>query len=204
MPRLHKNMTVEEFESGYFYANDLKAFARKLGIAPARLRKFEIEEQIKAYLATGILPEKNSKSRGTSTEPEDTLSAYSSVRNYNGNRKTKAFLLELVQRKDPGSKDKSGQWYWLNDWRRQQAEAGHSFTYGDLAEQLLKLRKTKGRLPQIPSARMNNFISDFLADPDNDGKSKADAQTAWQFVKITLGPKTYSAYKVRISGSDSA
>ncbi len=201
MPRLYKTMTVEEFEAGYFYAKDLKAFARKLGITPACLRKFEIEEQIKAYLETGVLPE---KSRTSSAKPEDTLSAYSPVRNYNGNRKTKAFLLELVQRKDPGSKDKSGQWYWLNDWRRQQIEAGHSFNYGDLAEQLLKLRKTKGRLPQIPSARMNNFISDFLADPDNGGKNKADAQTAWQLVKTISGPKTYSAYKARISGSDSA
>ena len=204
MSLLHKNMTVEEFEAGYFYARELKIFAREIGLSPGRLRKFEIEERIKTYLSTGALPEEELKNRATPREAGDILAIDSPVKNYNGNRKTKAFLLELVQRRDPRTKDKSGQWYWLNDWRRKQMEAGNLFTYGDLADQLLKLRKTKGRLPQIPSARMNNFISDFLADPDNTGKKRSDAQAAWEQAKVSPGTKSYSAYKIRISGSDSA
>ena len=204
MSLLHKTMTVEEFEAGYFYARELRTFAREIGLSPGRLRKFEIEEQIKTYLSTGALPEKNLKSRSTPWETVDILAIDSPVKNYNGNRKTKAFLLELVQRRDPRTKDKSGQWYWLNDWRRNQMEAGNPFTYGDMADHLLKLRKAKGRLPQIPSARMNNFISDFLADPDNAGRRRPDAQAAWEQVKTTHGAKSYSAFKIRNSGSDSA
>ncbi|MEP4190690.1 MAG: hypothetical protein ABJN51_06405, partial [Sneathiella sp.] len=114
------------------------------------------------------------------------------------------FLLELVIRRDPNSQDKSGQWYWLNDWRRKQFEKNIPFTYGDLAEQLLILRRTKGRLPQIPSARMNNFITDFLEDISNKGLGKAHALDAWKKVKATPGEKTYTAYKARNSGFDSA
>tara|TARA_Y100000385_G_C12801827_1_gene512219 strand:+ start:468 stop:686 length:219 start_codon:yes stop_codon:yes gene_type:complete len=58
--------------------------------------------------------------------------------------------------------DKSGQWYWLNDWRRKKQEQQACFTDQDLADHLRALRQTKNCLPQIPSPRMNNFIADLM------------------------------------------
>ena len=43
-------MTVEEFDNGYWYAVEVKAFAREIGIAAtARLRKDELEDLIKHF-----------------------------------------------------------------------------------------------------------------------------------------------------------
>ena len=53
-PRLAKSMTVEQFDNGYFYAVEIKAFADAIGIpAASRLRKDELEELIKHFLRTG-------------------------------------------------------------------------------------------------------------------------------------------------------
>lgn len=82
---------------------------------------------------------------------------------------TKAFLLELVHAEAPGLGRKSGHWYWLNDWRCKKQEARACFTYRDLAEHLRVLMQTEGRLPQIPSARLKNHITDFRADLTNAG-----------------------------------
>ncbi len=47
-------MTVREFESGYWYADELKDFARQVGIPEAmRLRKDELEKAIVEFLRTG-------------------------------------------------------------------------------------------------------------------------------------------------------
>ena len=50
-------MSLQAFENGYWYATDLVAFGKKLGLPAAhRMRKNELESAIKAYLATGRLP----------------------------------------------------------------------------------------------------------------------------------------------------
>ena len=46
-------MTVEQFDNGYYYAADLKVFAREIGIAIGDFRKFEFEELIREFLRTG-------------------------------------------------------------------------------------------------------------------------------------------------------
>ena len=53
---------------------------------------------------------------------------------------------------------------------------------------------------RIPAARFNNFVTDFVADPANRGKGRADAVAAWERVKSVPGPKTYEAYAALASG----
>ena len=49
-------MTEEQFDNGYWYAVEIKAFADDLGIpAASMLRKDELEELIKHFLRTGHL-----------------------------------------------------------------------------------------------------------------------------------------------------
>ncbi|WP_222836889.1 hypothetical protein [Advenella mimigardefordensis] len=64
-----------------------------------------------------------------------------------------------------------------------------------LVAHLAELKKRSGRLPQIPSARMNNFITDYLSDNENRGSGKNDALKAWYELKASSLPKTYQAYK---------
>ena len=44
MTGLSRDMTVEEFDDGYFYAADLKRFAGEIGIAVGNRRKIELED----------------------------------------------------------------------------------------------------------------------------------------------------------------
>jgi hypothetical protein len=188
-------MSVAEFDAGYFYATDLKAFAREIGISVGNFRKTELEDLIREFLATGNVPVKKPVLPRKSGADRDELAANVAVINYVGDKKTKQFLLELVAQTGGDLKNKSGQWYWLNDWRRQQQANDRSFTYQDLADHLHSLMTTKGRLPQIPSARMNNFITDFYSDPQNSDIPRADVLKAWEWLKTKPDPKTYQDYK---------
>ncbi|MEP0519094.1 MAG: hypothetical protein ABJO09_02800 [Hyphomicrobiales bacterium] len=194
-PSLSASMSVSEFDSAYFYAKDLKVFAKTLGIRVGNFRKIELEALIREFLALGNIPDAQPVLPRKQGQSRDQLSSEKQVINYVGDKKTKAFLLELVKAEDPNVKAKSGQWYWLNDWRRKQQETKTSFTYQDVANKLLELMQTAGRLPQIPSARMNNFITDFRADPTNSCASREQIMAAWEHLKGTSGPKTYEAYK---------
>ncbi|WP_323870327.1 hypothetical protein [Xenorhabdus szentirmaii] len=58
MSKLYQGMSQEEFDGGYFYATELKAFAKTLGITVGNLKKNELELHIKAHLFgySGELP----------------------------------------------------------------------------------------------------------------------------------------------------
>ena len=195
MTVLSKQMTPTAFDDGYSYAADIRAFAIDIGIKTGNLRKTELEDLIRSFLTTGIVPQAMITRSRTSRQLRDDLIASTLVVNYVGDKQTKAFLLSLVEARAPGIKAKSGQWYWLNGWRRQMQGRNTRFTYQMLADQLLTLMQTDGRLPQIPSARMNNFITDFQADSANAGVPRADILRAWDVLKRSPDPKTYAAYR---------
>lgn len=192
---LRPDMSVQEFDDNYYYATELKEFARTLGIPIGNRRKIELEQLIREYLVTGHVPTIKPVLPRTSGEPRDRLAPDVVVKNYVGDKSTKTFLLELVRAQSPNLRDKSGQWYWLNDWRRRKQEENATFTYQDLADRLRELMQTSGRLPQIPSARMNNFITDFRADPASPPLSREQVLQEWQWLKKQPGPNTYEEYR---------
>ena len=194
MAKLHPGMSVKEFDDNYFYAAELKTFARQLGIAVGRRRKLELEALIRESLRTGTVPLAKPEPDRRSGKSRDRLAAETIVRDYVDDRRTKDFLRDLVHARDPQLGDKSGQWYRLNEWRRTQLRTGQRITYADLGNRLLELMRSEGRLPQIPAARFNNFVTDFWTDPANKGKTRGDAVAAWECIKSVPGPKTYEAY----------
>nr|WP_217277139.1 SAP domain-containing protein [Photorhabdus heterorhabditis] len=188
-------MSQEAFENGYFYVAELRQFAKSLGITSSNLKKNELELYIRSRLFgySGDLPIAIPNKRDRAGR--DLLTLKSLVINYVSDKQTKNFLLEQVNHQYGPLPDKSGQWYWLNHWRKVQIVNNNKITYGDLVEHLASLKQQEGRLPQIPSARLNNFISDFIADPENKGKGKQQALEIWQELKEKNLPKTYLAYK---------
>lgn len=197
---LRPDMSVEEFDDGYFYAADLKRFAREVGVTVGNRRKIELEALIREYLATGRVPSSKPVLPRTAGQRRDRLAPDVVVTNYVGDKSTKEFLLACVHAVAPGLKAKSGQWYWLNDWRREKQEAHARFTYRELANRLRELMQTEGRLPQIPSARMNNFITDFRDDPSSPAWSRGQLMEAWRWLKRQPGPNTYAEYRLREPG----
>lgn len=199
---LRSDMTPQQFDDGYYYASELAAFARTLGIRDAGgLRKIELEDQIRGHLrgdvspAEQVAPAVAPRRTGRRGATRDVLRPGTEVVDYVDDAATKDLLRRCVQERRPGLAPKSGQWYWLNRWREDQLAHGVPITYDDLARHLQELMETEGRLPQIPSAQMNNFLTDLRADPVTADWSHQHAMEAWRWLKRQPGPKTYAQFR---------
>ncbi|MGV6818245.1 MAG: hypothetical protein ACWA44_13380 [Thiotrichales bacterium] len=91
----------------------------------------------------------------------------------------------------PDLPKKSGVWYWTNRWREEQLNKKRAITYLDLIKHFIELSIQDERLPQIPSARFNNFITDFIAAGAG---SREEAIAAWEALKKLDIPKNYAAW----------
>ena len=183
--KLNQNTSAEDFEKNYFYAVELKDFAKSIGVnGTAKLRKDQLEKIIKNFLLTGVVTQVADKSKRTKSERDfekSQLKMDTVVNNYCSNKITKTFIKTEALKIHPNLPKKSGVWYWINRWREEQLEKT-SITYGDIVHQFIELSNKKERLPRIPSTKFNNFISDFLEA--NKG-SRAEAIIAWEELKET-------------------
>src|SRR5882672_7431661 len=94
-PKLSKSMTVEQFDNGYFYAVEIKAFADDIGIpAASKLRKDELEELIKHFLRTGHVktPTRKTLVRSKVRDVEKGLNLKLPVISYTNDKETKDFI----------------------------------------------------------------------------------------------------------------
>jgi SAP domain-containing new25 len=189
-------MTEAQFDNGYWYAVEVKAFAKDLGIpAPAKLRKDELEKLIRHFLRTGKIKSpsrKNLKQWGLS-DNERGLSLSLPIVRYTSNRETKDFIVREALKLDPHLRRKSGARYRLNRWREEKINRGVKITYLDLVKQYLKLNQVEGRFAQAPTGRYINFLSDFLSTEEN--ATRAAAIKAWHELKKLDIPKNYQAWK---------
>jgi hypothetical protein len=199
---LSPTMTLREFEHGYWYREQLKAFAERIGIPEAnRLRKDELEKAIALFLRTGkkALPTKRALRKTGVKDLERGLTLKRRIEHYTSNRETKTFIVEQARRMAPDVRTKSGVWYRLNRWREEQIVKGARPTYGDLVRQYIVLNR-KERFEQIPIACYNNFVADFLAA--NKGAARADVIAAWNDLKALDLPKDYRSWvKARARGT---
>ena len=194
--RLSKNMTVTEFQNGYWYATEIKDFSQKIGIPHAnKLRKDELQKAIRRFLETGkvSLPTKRSLVKAGMKDVDRGLRLDLPIVHYTSNRETKDFLAREAQKIAPGLKRKSGTRYRLNRWREEQLTAGKRITYGDLVRQYVKLNQTEQPFARIPYDCYVNFLSDFSKAEKNTTRVKALA--AWKQLKRMNVPKNYRAWK---------
>ena len=177
-------MTEREFDHGYWYATELRAFARDLGVpGAAKLRKDELEHAVRHFLRTrevaDVAPRAVDKSGRR--DVDEGLALDLPVGHYTGNTETKDFILREARRIDPNFAPKPGTRYLLNRWREEQLANGRRITYRDLVRQAIALNQTKRRPLRIEHARYINFISDFTAA--NRGATRVQAIAAWNALK---------------------
>ena len=191
---LAPTMTVRDFENGYWYREQLKDFAGRIGIpAATKLRKDELEKAIVVFLRTdnAALPTKRSL-RGTGLrDVERGLHLKLRIENYTSNRETKDFIVEQARRMAPDVRQKSGVWYRLNRWREEQITSGARPTYGDLVRQYIALNKMQ-RFEKIPIRCYCNFVADFFAA--NKKATRAEAIAAWNELKKLDVRKDYASW----------
>lgn len=194
--KLSPSMTKTQFDNGYWYVDELKDFAKKIGIlSVSKLRKDEIEKSIKHFLRTGkiIRPTKRDLTKTGLKDVETGLSLKLPIINYTNNKETRKFIVSEAKKIAPNLKEESGVRYRLNRWREEQLTKGLKITYGDLVKQYIKSNQTERSFARIPHGRYINFISDFLSDETNATRLKAIK--AWGQLKKLGVPKTYKAWK---------
>jgi len=188
-------MTLRGFENGYWYAEELRAFAVGLGIPSAnKLRKDQLEAGIKALLSGKRI---NSAAIRVTPKPgprdvDRGLRLDLPVIHYTSNKETKSFLEREAAKIQPGFKRASGTRYLLNRWREEQIAEGRRITYRDLVLQAIALNKSKRGPLRAEHGRYINFISDYMAA--NKGAAHDDAVRAWHEIKVMDAPKTYAAW----------
>jgi hypothetical protein len=191
---LSPTMMVRDFENGYWYLDQLKNFAERIGIPAAKqLRKDELEKAIVAFLRTGhaALPTKRPLRKTGVKDVERGLSLKIRIENYTSNRETKDFIIEQARKMAPDVREKSGVWYRLNRWREEQIASGERATYGDLVRQYIVLNKMD-RFERVPHGRYINFIADFFEG--NKRATRAEAIAAWAELKELDVPKDYVSW----------
>lgn len=192
--RLSPTMTLRDFENGYWYLDQLKDFAERIGIPSAKkLRKDELERAIVAFLRTGkaALPTKRSLRKTGVKDLDRGLSLKLRIENYTSNRETKDFIVEQARLMAPELREKSGVWYRLNRWREQETTSGRNPTYADLIRQYIALNKVV-RFERIPHGRYINFVAEFLAADKRATRTQAIA--AWAELKELNVPKDYPSW----------
>jgi hypothetical protein len=194
--KLSKSMTEKEFDNGYWYAFEIKVFAKEIGISLAtKLRKDELEKLIKIFLRTGKIesPSRKNISKSKIKDLEKGLSLNLPIENYTSNRATKDFILKEALKIAPNLKRKSGISYRVNRWREEQINKGRKITYGDLVRQYVKLNQVQGKFEKVPVVRYINFLAEFLAKEKT--ASRQQGVAAWNKLKKLNIPKTYEAWK---------
>jgi hypothetical protein len=188
-------MSVTQFDHGYWYATELKGFAKALGIPSAgKLRKDELERAIRIFLLTGAIVRTPTRKLSAPRKRDVDLGLHLDlpVVGYINDAETKHFLEAEAQKLAPGLKRRSGVRYRLNRWREAQILKGARITYGDLVKEYVRLNQSTERFAQIPHGRYINFMSDFLAAQT--GAAKEQAIKAWSVLKSMDVPKTYAAW----------
>ena len=190
--KLSKQMTLRQFDHGYWYATEIKRFAQSLGLPSAhKLRKDELEKAIRHFLVHGKItsPTKRDLSRTGIKDVDRGLRLDLAVILYTNDRATKAFLEREARRLDPTFTRRSGARYRLNRWRDAQLTRGAHITYRDLVKEYVRLNRPETSYRRVPSGRYINFLSDFMAA--NPGATMAAAIRAWKTVKSMNAPKNY-------------
>jgi hypothetical protein len=191
---LSPTMTVRDFENGYWYLDQLKSFAERIGIPAAKqLRKDELEKSIVAFLRTGhaASPPKRSLRKTGPKDVERGLNLKRRIEHYTSNRETKDFIIEQARMMAPDVRERSGVWYRLNRWREEQITSGGRPTYGDLVRRYIVLNSMQ-RFERIPHGRYINFVADFL-EADKSA-TRAEAIAAWKALKKLDVPKNYGSW----------
>ena len=179
---LSRTMTVDQFDHGYWYATEIRAFAKSLGVHRlSGLRKDELEDLIRSFLRTGELgpvPVRATPRRGT-RDSDLGITRRRRIVNYTNDQATKDFLEQQRALLSPEQRQKSGARYRLNRWREERILAGEPITYGDLAKKYVELSDVEGAFPQArPDATSTFSRTSYGASRTRPGRTRSPHGTS--------------------------
>ncbi|MDX8342632.1 DUF6434 domain-containing protein [Rossellomorea sp. YZS02] len=187
-PVLNKDTPVETFKEYYWLKEELQTFCRHHGIS-ASGSKIEISERVSIFLSTGEImkPVRKSKKPAVLQEP---LSLDTVITDqHRCSQEVRAFFKSVIPTFHFSTH--------IQNYFKQNAGR----TYRDAVEEWHKEEERK-KAPSYkkeigPQFEYNQFTRDFFRDPDNKGRTRADAIDAWNEIKKLPGSNRYVACKTR-------
>ncbi|EJQ49558.1 hypothetical protein IEQ_03013 [Bacillus cereus BAG6X1-2] len=189
-PPLTKSISLEDFQNYYWLKTELQTFCREHDL-PASGSKIEISGRISHYLTTGkILKNSSHQKVSKASLSYKELSLQTIItENHRCSEDVRAFFKEKIGENfrftvalQKFFKENIGKTY----------EDAITFWYEENERKKDPTYKTTIGI----QFEYNRFTRDFFEDPNNKGKSKADAIAAWNEIKAKPGSNAYISQKV--------
>ncbi|RWS41824.1 cytoplasmic protein [Bacillus mycoides] len=189
-PPLTKSISLEDFQNYYWLKTELQIFCREHDL-PASGSKIEISGRISHYLATDKILKNSFHQKGskTSLSYKDLSLQTIITENHRCSEEVRTFFKEKIGasfrftvalqkffKENIGKTYEDAITFWYEENERKK-DPSYKTTIGTQFE-------------------YNRFTRDFFEDPNNKGKSKADAIAAWNEMKAKPGSNVYVPQKV--------
>jgi hypothetical protein len=194
--KLSRQMTVAQFQNGYWYTPELRRFAQSCRIPHAsKLRKDELEAAVVELLRSGKMSEPARKiaNDAVAADSEKGLRPGLRIVRFRNDPVTWNFIEREARKLVPEMKRRTGAKYRLNRWRESQIAEGNRITYRDLITEYVRLSAPATQFAPVPQVRYVNFVRDYFANES--GATWKGMLRAWAEVKKLDAPKDYRSWK---------
>ncbi|GKV55299.1 hypothetical protein NCCP2222_12460 [Sporosarcina sp. NCCP-2222] len=184
-PILHIDLSVEEFLDYYWLKAELQEFCRGNGLSAAG-SKGEITDRISTFLRTGeiINPIRQATAR-PKKQQELNLDTVITA-NHRCSQNVRAFFKTVIPA------------FHFSTFIQHYFKQNIGKTYRDAVtawrEEEERKKDPSYKRDIAPQFEYNRFIRDYFADPNNKGKSQAEAIKAWDNCKRLPGSRTYHSF----------
>lgn len=186
-PNLTKDISVESFKDFYWLKEELQSFCRENGIS-ASGSKIEISNRIESFLRTGEVKKTIRKSKvNKKIEPQVDLSFDTVItENHRCSQNVRAFFKTVIPK------------FHFSTYIQNYFKNNVGKTYRDVVDTWYEEEERKKdpsyKKNIAPQFEYNQFISDFFADPINQGKSREESIEAWNEIKKLPGSNKYTPF----------
>lgn len=185
-PNLTKDINIQSFKEFYWLKEELQAFCREHGIS-ASGSKVEIFDRIEIYLRTGDIKKPKRVSSSSSTKKEErslNLSLDTIITEHHRcSQEVRAFFKSVIPK------------FHFSTYIQNFFKDNAGKTYRDAVDAWYEEEKRKKeptyKKKIAPQFEYNQFIRDYYADPNNNGKSREQAIEAWNTIKKLPGSNKY-------------
>lgn len=194
--RITRNMSVEIFKKMYWSVEELNAFCQTVGLSTNGVKE-EKTQRVAHFLRTGVkLAPKTVAQTGPKDSERGRLRRETVVRHYKNDPATRKFFQDQL-----GGDFKFSVLF--HNYRRDVLSKGEAVTYGQLADALREIQKTKKTPTQglSDACEFNRFLSDYSQHEKQ--RRPGDAKAAWAKLIQYSGPHNYAHYKANIEGLNS-
>lgn len=185
-PNLTKDISVDSFKDFYWLKEELQSFCRESRIS-ASGSKIEISDRIETFLRTGKIKKSIRKSKvKSSSEIQADLSLDTFIsENHRCSQNVRAFFKTVIPN------------FHFSTYIQNYFKNNIGKTYRDVVDAWHKeeeRKKDPSYKKKIDSQfEYNQFIRDFFADTNNQGKSREKVIEAWNKIKKLPGSNKYTS-----------